>query len=123
MSLKGGITLNAFHLPLPRLSFDIDYVNAADRSAMMDDKPKFESRAIAIMESKGYRVQNAPDEGWGKWMFRCAAARGGETSFHFDFNYQARHSSQSSGFHRCSSATTERTTCPCSTSTRSSGVR
>ncbi len=92
MALKGGTALNAFHLPLPRLSFDIDinYVGAADWSAMMDDKPRFESRVISIMEAKGYRVQNAPPKGRGKWTFRCAAAMGGETSLHVDFNYQAR---------------------------------
>ena len=92
MALKGGTALNAFHLPLPRLSFDIDinYIGAADWSAMMDDKPAFESRVIAIMESKGYRVQNAPPGGRGKWTFRCAAAMGGETSLRVDFNYQAR---------------------------------
>ncbi len=92
MVLKGGTALNAFHLPLPRLSFDIDinYIGFADWSAMMDDKPEFESRVIAIMEAKGYRVQNAPAKGRGKWTFRCASAFGGETSLHIDFNYQAR---------------------------------
>ena len=92
MALKGGTALNAFHLPLPRLSFDIDinYVGEVDWSAMMNDKPAFESRVISIMESKNYRVQNAPPQGRGKWTFRCAAALGGETSLHVDFNYQAR---------------------------------
>ena len=92
MALKGGMALNAFHLPLPRLSFDIDinYVGVAEWSEMMDDKPKFETRVIGIMKFKGYRVQNAPPKGRGKRTFRCPAAIGGHTSLHVDFNYQAR---------------------------------
>lgn len=57
--LKGGTALNVFHIPLPRLSVDIDlnYVGAADQDAMRTDRPEIEKAIRQIAETLGYRIQ------------------------------------------------------------------
>lgn len=53
------------YAPLPRLSVDIDinYVGEADRSRMLEDKPKFQERFLGIMDSKGYEVVRSASKG------------------------------------------------------------
>ena len=48
--LKGGTALNLFVFDVPRLSVDIDlnYVGAADRATMLEERPKIEQAIQAV---------------------------------------------------------------------------
>ncbi len=48
--LKGGTALNAFVLPLPRLSVDIDlnYIGSGDREVMLAERPKVKQTIEAV---------------------------------------------------------------------------
>ena len=69
-ALKGGTALNLFHFRIPRLSVDIDlnYIGAAERDLMLEDRPKVEQACNAVFSREGFSVKRVPDEhAGGKW--------------------------------------------------------
>jgi predicted nucleotidyltransferase component of viral defense system len=91
--LKGGTALNVFHLPLDRLSVDIDlnYIGALDRAAMERERPNVEAALNRLLVSQGYSVRRQPDEhAGGKWLARFTSALGGGATLELDINYMAR---------------------------------
>ena len=94
LALKGGTALNLFHFALSRLSVDIDlnYVGAADRAAMLVERPELEEKLSALCEREGYGIRHTPDEQFagGKWQLRYTAARGGQGNIEIDINYMFR---------------------------------
>src|SRR5690606_31931501 len=76
VALKGGTALNVFYAALDRLSVDIDvnYVGAAEKARMDEDRPGLEDRILRLVESKGYSARREPSEhAGGKWIFRYAS--------------------------------------------------
>ncbi|WP_455389460.1 nucleotidyl transferase AbiEii/AbiGii toxin family protein, partial [Petrachloros mirabilis] len=70
LALKGGTALNLFYFDVPRLSVDIDlnYVGAADRETMLEDRPKLEEAVQAVCAREGFTVRRLPtDHAGGKW--------------------------------------------------------
>lgn len=91
--LKGGTALNVFHLPLSRLSVDIDlnYVGALDRRAMEADRPQVDTALNRLLTALGYAVRRQPDDhAGGKWVARYASVLGGGGTLEVDVNYMAR---------------------------------
>ena len=77
--LKGGTALNLFAFDIPRLSVDIDlnYVGAASREAMLEDRPKIEQAVKAVFEREGFTVRRMPEEhAGGKWALRYQSVSG-----------------------------------------------
>jgi hypothetical protein len=76
--LKGGVGINVFLFPLPRLSVDIDlnYVGQADRDLMQAERPQVERAVKQIAIGLGYRM----DAGKSDWAL---------TEFHLIFNSHA----------------------------------
>ena len=56
LALKGGTALNLFQFDVPRLSVDIDlnYVGAADREVMLQERPKVEQAVQAVCRPGGH---------------------------------------------------------------------
>ncbi len=54
--LKGGTSLNVFHLNLPRISVDLDfnYIGQVDRDQMRTQRAPVESAIEAVVRSLGY---------------------------------------------------------------------
>jgi hypothetical protein len=93
VALKGGTALNVFYAALDRLSVDIDlnYVGAAEKAHMDQDRPGLENRILRLMESRGYSASREPSEhAGGKWIFRYASVLGGAGSIEIDINYLFR---------------------------------
>jgi hypothetical protein len=93
VALKGGTALNVFYAALDRLSVDIDvnYVGAAEKARMDEDRPGLEDRILRLVESKGYSARREPSEhAGGKWIFRYASVLGGAGSIEIDINYLFR---------------------------------
>jgi len=91
--LKGGTALNIFHLPLDRLSVDIDlnYVGALDRNAMEADRPQVDAALNRLLTSQGYAIRRQPDEhAGGKWIARFGSALSGGATIEVDVNYMSR---------------------------------
>jgi len=59
--LKGGTALNLGYGAPTRLSVDLDfnYVGAAERSAMLEDRPRVEQAVVELARRSGYRVQQS----------------------------------------------------------------
>lgn len=71
--LKGGTALNLFVFDVPRLSVDLDlnYVGAADREAMLAERPRVEKAVQAVCEREGIETRRMPREhAGGKWLLR-----------------------------------------------------
>lgn len=91
--LKGGTALNVFHLPLERLSVDIDlnYVGALDRETMEAERPTLDGALNRLLTAMGYAIRRQPDQhAGGKWIARFASALGGGATLEVDVNYMAR---------------------------------
>jgi predicted nucleotidyltransferase component of viral defense system len=93
MALKGGTALNLFIFDLPRLSIDIDlnYVGAADREAMLAERPRVERALQQVAERAGLSVRRVPAEhAGGKWRLTYATALGRPGSLEVDVNFMLR---------------------------------
>ena len=91
--LKGGTALNLFVLNIPRLSVDIDlnYVGAASRKAMLEERPRIEAAVQAVLRREGFTVRRMPKEhAGGKWSFRYASAFGSSARLELDLNFMYR---------------------------------
>jgi predicted nucleotidyltransferase component of viral defense system len=91
--LKGGTALNLFIFDVPRLSIDIDlnYVGAADREAMLAERPKVEEALQAVFSRKGFTVRRVPAEhAGGKWQLRYPSAGGQGGNLEVDVNFMFR---------------------------------
>lgn len=56
LALKGGTALNLFLFDLPRLSVDVDlnYIGAAEREAMLGERPRVDSAVEAVCRREGF---------------------------------------------------------------------
>lgn len=93
MALKGGTALNLFMLDLPRLSVDIDlnYVGAAEREAMLADRPRVEQTLQQVAGRVGLSVKRAPTEhAGGKWRLTYTTTLGRPGSIEVDVNFMLR---------------------------------
>lgn len=91
--LKGGTALNLFHFDLPRLSVDIDlnYIGAADREVMLQERPKIEQALQAVCGREGMTVIRVPsDHAGGKWHLRYASAVNETAMLAVDLNFMFR---------------------------------
>ena len=91
--LKGGTALNLFIFDIPRLSIDIDlnYVGAADREAMLKERPKVEEALQAVFSREGFSVRRVPAEhAGGKWQLRYPSAGGQGGNLEVDVNFMFR---------------------------------
>lgn len=91
--LKGGTALNLFIFDVPRLSIDIDlnYVGAADREAMLAERPKVEEALQAVFSREGFTVRYVPAEhAGGKWQLRYPSAGGQGGNLEVDVNFMFR---------------------------------
>ncbi|MFH1950024.1 MAG: nucleotidyl transferase AbiEii/AbiGii toxin family protein [Pseudomonadota bacterium] len=91
--LKGGTALNLFIFDVPRLSIDIDlnYVGAADREAMLAERPKVEEALQAVFSREGFTVRRVPAEhAGGKWQLRYPSAGGQGGNLEVDGNFMFR---------------------------------
>lgn len=93
LALKGGTALNLFLFDVPRLSVDIDlnYIAAADRETMLEERPKIEAAIQAVCSREGLQVNRIPgDHAGGKWRLRYASAQGGGGTLEIDTNFMFR---------------------------------
>ena len=93
LALKGGTALNLFLFEVPRLSVDIDlnYIAAADRETMLEERPKIEAAIQAVCSREGMQVTRVPsDHAGGKWRLRYASAQGGGGTLEVDINFMFR---------------------------------
>ncbi len=93
MVLKGGTALNLFLFDLPRLSVDIDlnYIGAADRQTMMDERPKVELAIQAVCSREGLNIVRTPDDhAGGKWRLRYESSIGEGSNLEVDLNFMFR---------------------------------
>jgi predicted nucleotidyltransferase component of viral defense system len=91
--LKGGTALNLFIFDVPRLSIDIDlnYVGAADREAMLEERPKVEEALQAVFSREVFTVRRVPAEhAGGKWQLRYPSASGQGGNLEVDVNFMFR---------------------------------
>lgn len=91
--LKGGTALNLFIFDVPRLSIDIDlnYVGAADREAMLAERPKVEEVLQAVFSREGFTVRRVPTEhAGGKWQLRYPSTGGQGGNLEVDVNFMFR---------------------------------
>jgi predicted nucleotidyltransferase component of viral defense system len=93
LALKGGTALNLFLFDLPRLSVDIDinYIGAADREIMLEERPKVEQALRAVCSREGMNITHAPnDHAGGKWRLRYDSSLGGQGNLEVDLNFMFR---------------------------------
>jgi len=94
LALKGGTCINFFHADLPRLSVDadFDYVGAAERDRMKEDRPDVEKRLTSLAEDLGYRVTlvNKPSYIMWRARFEYTNARGNRDNIKADVNFLMR---------------------------------
>ncbi|MGD9034114.1 MAG: nucleotidyl transferase AbiEii/AbiGii toxin family protein [Desulfobacteraceae bacterium] len=91
--LKGGTALNLFVFDLPRLSVDIDlnYIGAAEREIMLEERPKVEQAVHAVCAREGFATRRIPeDHAGGKWSLRYESALGGGGNLEVDLNFMFR---------------------------------
>jgi predicted nucleotidyltransferase component of viral defense system len=64
LALKGGTALNLFVFDVPRLSVDADlnYIGAADRATMLEERPRVEEALQAVFARRGYGVRRTPSD-------------------------------------------------------------
>ncbi|MDE0671995.1 MAG: nucleotidyl transferase AbiEii/AbiGii toxin family protein, partial [Caldilineaceae bacterium] len=60
--LKGGTALNLFVLNAPRLSVDIDlnYVGAASRKVMLEERPRIEAAVQSVLRRERFTLRRQP---------------------------------------------------------------
>jgi predicted nucleotidyltransferase component of viral defense system len=93
LALKGGTALNLFLFDLPRLSVDIDinYIGAADRETMLEERPRVEQALRAVCSREGMNITHAPnDHAGGKWRLRYDSSLGGQGNLEIDLNFMFR---------------------------------
>ena len=93
IALKGGTALNLFVFDVPRLSVDIDvnYIGAADRDGMLEDRPKIEQAVQAVCGRLGLQVRRIPpDHAGGKWRLSYQTATGRPGGLELDVNFLLR---------------------------------
>jgi len=93
LALKGGTALNFFLFRLPRLSVDIDlnYIGAAEREAMLAERPKIEDAIQAVCAREGFSVRRIPEEhAGGKWNLHYESALGQGGKLEVDLNFMFR---------------------------------
>ena len=93
MVLKGGTALNLFVLDVPRLSVDIDlnYIGAADREAMLAERPQVEQALQAVFGRLGLQVRRVPGEhAGGKWRLSYTGVDGRPGTLEVDVNFLLR---------------------------------
>jgi predicted nucleotidyltransferase component of viral defense system len=93
LALRGGTALNLFHFDVPRLSVDIDlnYIGAADREVMLQERPKVEQAIQAVCGREGMTVMRMPsDHAGGKWQLRYASAVNETGVLAVDLNFMFR---------------------------------
>jgi predicted nucleotidyltransferase component of viral defense system len=93
VALKGGTALNLFVFDVPRLSVDIDlnYVGAADREAMLADRPKVEQAIQAVCGRLGIQTRRVPTEhAGGKWRLSYQSASEAPAALELDVNFMLR---------------------------------
>ena len=93
LALKGGTALNLFIFDVPRLSVDIDlnYVGAASRSAMLEERPRLEEALQAVFSREDFTVRRMPSEhAGGKWSLRYPTAADQSGRIDVDVNYMYR---------------------------------
>jgi predicted nucleotidyltransferase component of viral defense system len=93
LALKGGTALNLFLLDIPRLSVDIDlnYVGAADREAMLAERPRVEQALEQVFGRAGLTVKRMPtDHAGGKWRLSYQSALGPTGTLEVDVNFMLR---------------------------------
>lgn len=93
IALKGGTALNAFVLPLPRLSVDIDlnYIGSKDRETMLAERPKMEQAAEAVCSRLGLQIRRIPSEhAGGKVQIGYRSISGLSRSLALDLNFLLR---------------------------------
>lgn len=91
--LKGGSALNLFVFDLPRLSVDLDlnYIGAAERSAMEAERPAVERAMVAVCERCGLGIRRQPGKhAGGKWQLAYASALGSGGRLEIDVNFLLR---------------------------------
>ncbi len=91
--LKGGTALNLFVFDVPRLSVDIDlnYIGAAERGQMLEQRPLLEEALQAVFAREDYTVRRIPTEhAGGKWSLRYSDASGRLGNLEVDLNYMFR---------------------------------
>ncbi len=93
LALKGGTALNLFLFDLPRLSVDIDlnYIGAANRETMLEERPKIEQAVQAVCSREGMNVTRVPtDHAGGKWRLRYDSSLGQGSNLEVDLNFMYR---------------------------------
>lgn len=93
LTLKGGTALNLFLLDLPRLSVDIDlnYVGAADRAAVLVERPRVELALEQVFGRVGLAVKRVPTgHAGGKWRLSYQSALGRTGTLEVDLNFMLR---------------------------------
>ena len=91
--MKGGTALKLFIFNLPRLSVDIDlnYIGAAERDAMIAERPKIENAIKAVCSREGLSARRVPAEhAGGKWLLRYESALGLGGNLQVDLNFMFR---------------------------------
>lgn len=93
VALKGGTALNLFVFEVPRLSVDIDlnYTGAAERDAMLAERPKLEQAIEAVCGRLGIQIKRVPGEhAGGKWRLSYASVSGRSGTLEVDVNFLLR---------------------------------
>lgn len=91
--LKGGTALNLFYFNLPRLSVDVDlnYIGAAEREVMMEERPEIEGVIQALLERMGLRIERNPRRhAGGKMIWRYPSVFGNQGNLEIDLNFMYR---------------------------------
>jgi len=91
--LKGGTALNLGYGAPTRLSVDLDfnYIGAAERSAMLEDRPRVEQAVIELARRSGYRVQQSADAFAGRKIYLdYRSASGPQDRIEVDLNFLFR---------------------------------
>ena len=93
LALKGGTALNLGFGPPSRLSVDLDfnYTGAADREAMLAQRPEVERAMESIARAQGYRVQRSREEHAGhKYFLGYKSLSGSSDRVEVDLNFLHR---------------------------------
>ena len=93
LALKGGTALNLFYFDVPRLSVDIDlnYVGAAGRNTMLEERPKLEEAVAAVCAREGFTVRRLPtDHAGGKWRMSYESGLTQSGNLEVDLNFMFR---------------------------------
>jgi len=93
IALKGGTALNLFVFDVPRLSVDIDlnYIGAADRETMLEERPKVDQAVQAVCGRLGLQVKRIPlEHAGGKWRLSYTTASGRPGTLELDINFMLR---------------------------------